>query len=182
MITLEKPRWPGDWLRLYRLYLQSFPPSERKPFSIIVQMYRQGKGHVWCIRRAGKFTGMATTIQGKQETLLDYFAVKKDARGQGVGRLAMKRLLELYGDRGFFLEIESTREVCPDLMAREKRKHFYMACGLTPLDVEAEVFGVRMELLGVNCTMDFDSFKRFYREEYNLWAAEHILPISEDTQ
>ena len=77
MMTLVKPRWPGDWIRLYGLYRQSFPPSERKPFSIIVRMYRQGKGHVWCIRRAGKFVGMATTIQGKQETLLDYFAVKK---------------------------------------------------------------------------------------------------------
>ena len=94
----------------------------------------------------------------------------------------MKKLLDMYGDRGFFLEIESTREDCPNLATRIKRKDFYMACGLAPMDVEAEVFGVRMELLGRNCRMDFESFRRFYREEYSPWAAEHILPISEDTQ
>ena len=182
MITLEKPRSAMDWLALYRLYLQSFPASERKPFSIIRKMYRQGKGDVWCILRKGEFSGMVTTIQGKDQTLLDYFAVKKDARGQGIGTEALKRLLERYGDGGFFLEIESTREDSPDLSAREKRKSFYGSCGFVPMDVEAEVFGVRMELLGVNCRMDFADYRRFYREEYSPWAAEHILPAPGDTE
>ena len=178
MISLRKPRYPGDWAALFRLYRESFPPSERKPFSIIVNMYRRGQGDVWCICRDGRFAGMATTINGPALTLLDYFAVKKHTRGQGVGTEALQQLLARYGDRGFFLEIESTREDAGDLASRLKRKAFYEHCGLVPLDVEAEVFGVRMELLGVNCRLDYEGYRCFYRDCYSPWAAEHIREVA----
>ena len=34
--------------------------------------------------------------------------------------------------------------------------------------------GVKMELLGWGTQMGFDSYKAFYRDHYNPWAAEHI--------
>ena len=179
MIRLQKPRGAGDWFWIYRLYRTCFPASERKPFGIILKMYRRGKSDVWLLCREGNPLGMAVTINGQDAVLLDYFAVKKHARGQGVGTSGLRQLLDGYGNRGFFLEIESTRENGLDRELREKRKAFYEFCGLRALDVEAEVFGVRMELLGKNCQMDFEGYRRFYREEYSPWAAEHILQVSE---
>ena len=31
-----------------------------------------------------------------------------------------------------------------------------------------------MELLGKNCTMDFERYNRFYRDAYSPWAASHF--------
>ena len=176
-IILRKPKNSLDWLRLYRLYLQAFPPAERKPFSRITGMYREGKADVWCVESDGHFAGLATTVNGGDLILLDYFAVVKRHRGKGTGSAAMARMQQIYGSKGFFVEIESTKEDAPNLAQRQKRKRFYEAAGMEPMEVYADVFGVQMELLGSRCRLDFDGYQAFYRDHYSPWAASHIKPI-----
>ena len=117
---------------------------------------------------------MLTTIQSPDLILLDYFAVAESMRGKGIGTDALREFLSRNPDTGIFLEIESTKEDGPGGEAREKRKQFYENCGLEPLNVYAEVFGVPMELLGRGCKLDFDGYAAFYRDQYSPWAAEHI--------
>jgi hypothetical protein len=38
----------------------------------------------------------------------------------------------------------------------------------------AVVFGVKMELLGRDCALDFDGYQAFYRENYSDYAAQHL--------
>jgi len=177
-IDLKQPKGL-HWFRLYRLYRSAFPREERKPFSIIVKMYRQGKSDIWCVMLDGKFVGLSATINGGDIILLDYFAVKKEYRGRGIGSVTFKKLLEIYRGHGLFVEIESTQSHSPGKLQRQKRKKFYLAAGLEEFHTCAEVFGVEMELLGKGCHLDFDGYQTFYREQYSPWAAEHIRPISE---
>lgn len=176
-VTLKKPGGIARWWRLYRLYLAAFPPSERKPFGMIVKMYRAGKTDVWCVEKDGEFAGLAMTINGEGLILLDYFAVEKDRRGKGIGAAALDALQAVYAGKGLFVEIESTGENAPNRAERERRKHFYLSCGMEELGVRMKLFGVDMELLGVRCRLDFDGYKAFYRENYNEWAAEHIEKV-----
>lgn len=176
-VQLRKPNRIFDWLRVYRLYREAFPASERKPFSIIVKMYRQRKTDLWCVTQDGRFAGMAATINGEDLILLDYFAVVKSLRGQGIGSEAMGLLQTQYRDVGLFVEIESTGEASPNPLQRQKRKQFYRDAGMEELGTEANVFGVRMELLGSRCILDFEGYRAFYRDQYSPWAAEHILPV-----
>ena len=176
MILLKIPDGWGDWLRLYLLYLQAFPAAERKPWAMIRRMYRKGKTDIWCVKKDGRFAGLAITINSPDVILLDYFAIGKKQRGQGVGTLALKAILSQYAHKGFFLEIESTLEESPDRAMRLRRKKFYLSCGLTEMHTTAFLFGVKMELLGVGCHLDFAQYKSFYGKYYNTWAAEHITP------
>ena len=176
-ISLVRARGLIPWLRIRRLYGAAFPVSERKPFGIIYKMARQGKSDVWVILREGKFAGFCATINGPELVLLDYFAVEESLRGKGVGSAALLALMEQYRGRGVFVEIEGTWEPGEDLSLREKRKRFYLACGMEELNVKAEVFGVNMELLGVRCALDFEGYRSFYRDRYSGWAAEHILVV-----
>ena len=178
-VNLRNPRSAYDWLRLYGLYREAFPASERKPFSIIGKMYRQGKTDLWCITREGRFAGMAATINGESLILLDYFAVAKNLRGQGIGSETMKLLLEKYRPRGLLVEIESTRGENSNHQ-RQKRKQFYRDAGMEELGTEANVFGVEMELLGAGCRLDFEGYRAFYRDNYGVWAAEHIRPCGQE--
>lgn len=173
-LSLKCPGGIRDWLRLYKLYISAFPPSERKPVSIIAKMYRQGRSDLWCIGSGGSFLGLAATINADDLILLDYFAVDEKHRGRGIGTAAMVTLLKLYEGKGFFVEIESPYEDGPDREQRLQRKAFYQRCGMLPLNVMADVFGVKMELLGKNCEMDFDRYHAFYRDYYSPWAAQHI--------
>lgn len=174
MIKLEKPNGWGDWLRLYRLYMQAFPAAERKPWRTIRKMYEKGKADVWCVKADGNFAGLAITVNSPNVILLDFFAISKKQRGQGIGTKALKAILARYADKGFFLEIESTLEESPDRAMRLRRKKFYLSCGLEEMHTTAFLFGVKMELLGVKCHLNFDQYKAFYATYYNAWAADHI--------
>lgn len=175
-VKMKKPEGFSDWLRLYRLYLSAFPREERKPFGLILRMYKKGTTDVWCLKREGKFAGLGITINGPDLILLDYFAIKKKMRQQGVGSAALPVIVDYYGDKGFFLEIESTLEDAPNKNQRLRRKAFYLSCGLRELHTTAKLFGVNMELLGVRCQLNYDQYKAFYRDNYNQWAADHIAP------
>lgn len=175
-LCLVPPKGPVCWLQLYLLYRRSFPRAERKPFGIILKKYRQNATDIWCFRRGRAFLGFAATMNSPKTVMLDYLAVPAACRGQGIGTAAMKQLMQRYADREFLLEIESPYEPGPDQQLRQKRKQFYVNCGMEPLQIMADVFGVRMELLGKNCTMDFQRYQDFYRDFYRPQAAKHILP------
>ena len=175
-ITLSPPASPGQWVRLYWLYRRSFPRSERKPFGIILKKYRAGMTDIWCIQQLGHFLGFAATMNSPRLVMLDYLAISKKHRDRGIGTAAMKQLMDRYSDRGFLLEIESPFEPGPDRILRQKRKQFYVNCGMEPLGIMAQVFGVNMELLGKNCRLTFDDYRNFYRDFYRPQAAKHILP------
>lgn len=175
-ITLSKPKHLFHWLRVYLLYRKAFPASERKPFSIIYSMHRKGKTDLWRIRRGNRFAGFASTVNGENLILLDYLAVAPKFRGKGIGTAALTLFLSKYPGQGVFVEIEDTAFPGPDADTRLRRKAFYQNCGMEDLHTHAEVFGVNMELLGRNCSMDFAGYKGFYEAYYSPWAAQHILP------
>ena len=59
-------------MKVYRLYREAFPSSERKPFSVILKMSRNKKTDVWCMMKGTSFKGFATTINSREAVLLDY--------------------------------------------------------------------------------------------------------------
>ena len=176
-IVLQKPKGAARWLQLQQLYIRSFPRDERKPFAVIRRMYREGKADIWCILADGRFAGLATTVNGDDLILIDYFAVSRRLRGRGIGRAAVECLLSLYQDKGVFLEIESPDRPGLDRDQRKKRKEFYISCGFAELGVRAKVFGVCMELLGVRCQLDFEGYRRFYGFNMTPWAADHLEEV-----
>lgn len=173
-VTLKRPRNPFRWLQVYRLYRQAFPSSERKPFWLILRMTKKKKTDTWCILSGRRFTGFATTINGDGLVMLDYLAIDQNARNGGIGTQTLRLLQDIYAGQGFFVEIESPFEDVPDKQDRLRRRAFYRRCGLEPLAVMAVVFGVKMELLGRDCALDFDGYQAFYRENYSDYAAQHL--------
>ena len=114
------------------------------------------------------------TINGPDEILLDYLAVAKKRRGQGIWSKMLKAMREQYAGKGVFLEIEIVDETAENFEERKRRKQFYLSNGMTPMNVFVELFGVDMELLGFDCCLTFEEYHDFYRDNYNEWAAEHV--------
>ena len=173
-VTLRKPATPLDWLRIRLLYRRAFPRYERKPFAIIRRMHKESRTDVWLAEQDGHFAGLAATINSDTVILLDYLAVHEKLRDQGVGSAMLQALLALYEGRGLFVEIEAAdRDDPTGEIAR--RKQFYLRNGLEDMHVVAILFGVRMELLGRGCSLDFDGYRAFYHNHYNAWAADHVV-------
>ena len=173
-LTFRAPSGLLDWLRIRLLYRRAFPRNERKPFAVIRRMHREGRSDVWLAEHDGRFAGLAATINGGDVILLDYFAIDKQLRGQSIGSAFLQALLKHYADRGLFVEIEAADQD-DSSGEKQRRKQFYLRNGLEDMQVVAILFGVRMELLGRGCTLDFDGYREFYRTYYNPWAAAHVI-------
>lgn len=169
-----------QWIRIYRLYQSAFPETEKKPFSMIVSMHKNGKTDVWYCEEAGAFAGFATTINSTDTILIDYLAVKEKRRGQGIGSAILQSLRKIYAGKGVFLEIEVVDECAENHEERKYRKRFYLANGMAEMNVFVELFGVDMELLGYDCNLTFEEYREFYRTNYNEWAASHIKEPKKD--
>lgn len=166
-----------DHWRIWKLYRKSFPVNERKPFRIICRYEKRGKTDLWIFENRGRFSGFAATLNGENAVLLDYLAVLPECRGQGIGSFALQKLLLAYRGNGFFVEIENAFSDSADKSEREKRRSFYLNNGFSPLNVFASVFGVEMELLGVNMRLTFEEYRAFYKNNYSAFAAQHVKPI-----
>ena len=173
-VTLQAPRYLGHWLQIYKLYRAAFPRAERKPFSTIVNKYRQGVFDVWCICRGGKFSGIATTINHGDLILIDYLAVLPQYRSQGIGSATLQLLKEKYHGKDLLLEIESVYEDHPEKALRLRRKAFYLRCGMMPMGVMINLFGVAMELMSFGRTVTFQEYLRIYTDSTGQWIASHI--------
>lgn len=166
------------WLRIYKLYRSAFPRSERKPFSMIYKMSRVGKTDVWYCEDAGRFVGLAITINGPDRILLDYFAISAHCRNGGYGSKILRTLIESYAPKSVFGEIENVIDPGEDLELRQRRKQFYLRNGLQEMGVMVHLFGVKMELIGTGSPLTFEEYRNFYRDNYSQWAADHIHPAS----
>lgn len=185
-IEIRKIASAREWKNLLRLYRRAFPRSERKSPLILLTTWRSRKADIWYAEETflrgtkihKRFLGFAATLNGENAILLDYLAIRKGKRGKGAGSLFLKFLMDSYPEKGFFVEIESVYDGDnTNLTERMKRRDFYIKNGLTALRVVADVFGVQMELLGKNMTIDFKGYNDFYRYNYSAYAANHVTEI-----
>ena len=175
-VDLTAPRGL-EWLRLWGLYLTSFPDAERKPIRRILKMAKMGRAGIWAIRRDGRFAGLLMTMEAPHLVQLDYLAVCKKERNSGLGAEALSLLREKLAGRPLFVEIESPYTPGADQALRQRRRGFYLRAGMTPLGILADVYEVEMELLGWDCQLTFDEYLTFYRDYYRPQAAEHIRQL-----
>ena len=169
-----KPRGLIETVKIRLLYRSAFPKCERKPFAIIKRMSKSGRTDLWYFKDEYGFAGMCATINGADTVLIDYLAVPKKRRGSGVGKKILSLLLEHYKGYGVFLEIEEQDVTAKNSKERARRKSFYLSSGFTPMDTHVKLFGVNMELLGVNCHLSFDEYRDFYLTNYSKYAYDNI--------
>ena len=169
-----------QWSKIRKLYKNAFPRAERKPLYIIKSMQKSRKTDVWFFEKDGRFVGFASTINGDGLILLDYLAVDTACRGMGIGSEILQTIRRQYTGKGVFVEIERVKEGADASDHRRKRKQFYIANGMSELDVAAKVFGVEMELMGWDCRFDFDAYQSFYRDYYSAFAARNLVPIPKE--
>lgn len=113
-----------------KLYLESFPPEERRPWADIVG------GHscpaLRLIFRDNAFAGIITTWDLGAWTYVEHFAIMPAMRGGGIGGLVLERLAGM-DEKPLLLEVERPEDGNP--MA-PRRIEFYRRNGFALLDYD----------------------------------------------
>lgn len=139
------------------LYKSSFPASERKELDYMLSGDRASAYEVLVISAPDcPVAGMVITVTHGDLTMLDYFAISPDLRGQGLGHAVLPLIRDHVRESGgghFFLEIETPpplcipRDPCDNPEQRVRRKAFYLSAGMAETGVRAFIYGNDMELL-----------------------------------
>ena len=161
------------------LYDASFPPAEKKPFSLILEKCADGKMEILVLIQDTTPLGLMITVLHKDLVLLDYFAIDTDSRGRGTGSAALALFRQRYKGKQLLLEIEVQDINADNADQRRRRKAFYLRNGLLETGLRAVLFGVEMEILVFDsgCHIDFDDYHDIYRS-LGKPIADRVEPVS----
>jgi len=174
MMTLEIARTNKDIHAMKKLYLESFPREERKPFWLMRKKVKTKEMEMLSIKDGDEFLGLMITIPRSDAVLLDYFAVVPEKRGGGIGERALKLFGEYYEGKTLVIEIETPKEDAPNNDERKRRERFYHRCGFSEVGVDILLFGVEMKLLTLGRPMDYDEYILFYSELFGKGIINNI--------
>ncbi|MCD8197503.1 MAG: GNAT family N-acetyltransferase [Lachnospiraceae bacterium] len=165
--------------RIYRDHVrEDFPRSERRPFSSMKRMTKEGKYACYGYYNNGSLWAYACYIltENGMYALLDYFAVVPGLRGHGVGSEFLQHLKNVVPVKcGVFLEAESpdSTKTNEEARLRQRRINFYLANGALLTNSKCLVFGVDYNILYISqtdldCSMEqlHCAVEEMYREIY----------------
>lgn len=164
------------------LLVHDFPADECKPLERILDAMAEGNYRCIGIYEEAELRGYAffvtLTQDGRQEILLDYFAVVREYRSSGIGSRFLREVPALFPDAGAVLIEAETPEAAAspeEKTLRERRIRFYERCGCTDTGVRARAFEADFVLLQLPVTASYppDEVRRVYAAVY-----QKILPAS----
>ena len=139
-----------------------FPADEVKPLERILQMLHSGIYFAFGLFEGAALRGYAFFVKSKngKAALLDYFAVLRGKRGDGIGShfLALLRC-ELQQLDTVILESEAidAAENEEETDIRTRRIAFYLRNGVRKTGIRSVVFGVEYEILCLDCASHSDA-------------------------
>lgn len=156
-----------------KLYIHSFPKSERFPFWILKECSKSKNVLFNVILDNEKIIGMEYIINYENISYLMYLAVDETKRNKGYGSQILKDLNQEYNT--IILSIEKTNKNLRD--DKQKRKDFYLRNGFNETNKFIKDNGVEYEILCTNREYDITSkiLKKRYDKMSNSFIMKYII-------
>ncbi len=141
ILTLPKIR------DVYRNQMEyDFPADERKPLRRIEASLKKGQYICYGLKDGTGILAYAFFVVIENQYLLDYFAVRKELRGAGIGSGFLRELLsrQLKDASCVLLEVDdpSAADSDEERVVRNRRLHFYLKNNLQDTGIRVSTFGV----------------------------------------
>lgn len=165
-----RPPLENEIAEIKGIYIDCFPEAERIPFEKVCEF-----SELYGLYRKKETVGFMTSIERDGYVLLDFFGIKRDKRGKGLGRSCLTSFLSDYADKnGVIIETElpgsDTTE--SENMTRINRQNFYSKIGFIHTGEIISDNGVRLELMyfpiNKNPRLIFPVFSEIYKQSYGL--------------
>lgn len=151
-----KPLLLDEVQKIYDAHMhEAFPPDELKPFSSMAALAARGLYFCYALYENGILTGYAyfTSAENGQYLLLDYFAILRERRGEGLGSKFLQMLREhLKGSCDAVLieaEDPKTAKNTGEHTERTRRIAFYTRNGCVRTDTNCLLYGVDYAILAL---------------------------------
>lgn len=146
LLTLPEVR------EIYRTRMKhDFPGNELKELAMIEKVFREGRYLCYGAREGNDILAYAFFVLAEELYMLDYFAVKKERRGSGIGSRFLKELNSRCFREAACVLVEvddpSFAENGKEKATRERQLAFYLGNGLRDTGARARTFGADFLIL-----------------------------------
>lgn len=117
------------------IFYEAFPPSETIPFITILKKMEDYREIVYYCRKENEIVAIALMAIFEEPSflLLDYFALKNEFRGKGIGTVFLSKLIQFSEENGpyslIIAEVEDP-EFGEDQQVKNRRIRFYQNIGM----------------------------------------------------
>ncbi len=159
---------------IYNEYMKvDFPSSELKSLKKILRLMELNKYFTYGVFDGDVLLGYAFFMTNEKMLLLDYFAILKEKRNDGIGSKSIGLISEYFKNKYDVLVLESEDPAFAnndsDREIREKRLCFYQKNNFEIAKIEAKVYGVEFVIFTINNKIGNDEIVA--RLLYNLYEA-----------
>ena len=144
------------------IYFESFPKTERMPFSMMVAMSKLWNTDFLSFFDDDKLCGFVYLAHNRKIVFVMFLAVDKTLRSKGYGSAILQEIQNRYPNKKIIISIEPCDNNAPDIDLRTRRKVFYMRNGYKETGHRMKLNGVVQEILISNGEFDKKQFRIFF--------------------
>lgn len=144
------------------IYFESFPKTERMPFSMMVAMSKLWNTDFLSFFDDDKLCGFVYLAHNRKIVFVMFLAVDKTLRSKGYGSAILQEIQNRYPNKKIIISIEPCDNNAPDIDLRTRRKGFYMRNGYKETGHRMKLNGVVQEILISNGEFDKKQFRIFF--------------------
>lgn len=108
----------ADLAILEKIYLEAFPPEERRPWGSVTRPEQPGRPHLYGIIADGRLAGMVTVWVFDSFAYIEHLAVDPSLRGGGIGAQVLAAVSEEAGGLPLLVEVEHPSAESPETLRR----------------------------------------------------------------
>lgn len=138
---------------------EAFPPEEYLSPYTLIEMSEAGELDFWALYDKEQFVGFMAVKVHRNMAYLFFLAILPELRSSGYGGRALAALKALYPSKQQVVDIEMPDAAAANRAQREKRRAFYLRNGYQETGQFLSYLGVDYEVLCMEDTFDWDSFK-----------------------
>ena len=163
--------------------IHDFPPDERKPLSMIEASLKNRQYVCYGMKDPSGILAYAFFVVIHHQYLLDYFAVRTDSRGTGIGGRFLQELCgNCLKDASCILAevVDPCSQSNPEeKITCERRIRFYLNSGLQNTGVRVNTFGVSYLLLEApNASRhSIEDVRQIYAMIYRSILPDDVFPL-----
>lgn len=176
MIFLEEMKESERGI-IEKLYEESFPKEERKPFSLLIKLRKKKKASLLVIHDQEKECpiGLAFMLLGQDKVLCDYLAVMPKFQSMGYGTNVLSVLRDRYLGKCILGEVEPLDINALNYKQRVRRMKFYLQNGVKEAGILIYFYGCELQVMYLgDCKITFEEYMKFQESIVGFWGKRKL--------
>lgn len=152
-----------DKLQVMELYEEAFPPRERMPFDLMLEINQLDNADLCSVYDDDEFVAFYLLIRYENLRYVSFLAVTPQKRGQRYGTKVLDYIKENYGGYDLILDEEPVSPEAENYAQREARERFYTRNGFVSTGYIITAYGQDYEILNTGGDFDIEDYINIFR-------------------